>query len=200
MKRTKKTLKIIATLCAFFFLLSCNNVLEDSQKSTSILLLVRILGVSEDGGAADYLHSDVLEETMVGDELIRYVVADIATATFEAQLKNPAPLLPGASHQTSIVVDRYMVTYTAVDPPTSSVPRSFVGSLSARIDIDATMDIPFVIVREMAKWESPLSDLQAGGRIQLMATVTFYGHDANNFPVEATGYLSIYFTNYLEDL
>ncbi len=199
MKKTKYSLKIIATLCAFFFLLSCDNVLKDSQKSSSILLLVRILGAAEAGGEADYLQSDVLETETVDDELQEFVRADLATATLEVQLKNPAPLLPGASYLTSLVVDRYIVTYTAVDPPTSSVPRSFEGSLSARIDIDATLEIPFVIVREIAKWEPPLSDLHAGGRLQVVATVTFYGHDANNNPVEATGYLSIYFINYRDE-
>lgn len=199
MKGTKNSLKIMAILCVFFFLLSCDNVLDDSEKSPSILLLVRILGVTDTGDAADYLQSDVLEEITVDDELQQFVRADIATAILEAQLKNPAPLLPGASYQTSIVVDRYIVTYTAVDPPTSSVPRSFEGSLSARIDIGKNVDIPFVIVREIAKWESPLSDLHVGGRLQVMATVTFYGRDANNYRVEATGYLTIYFINYLDE-
>jgi len=199
MKRIKSSLKIIVILSAIFFLLSCDNTLKDSQKSSSILLLVRILGVTDTGDAADYLQSDVLEEITEDDEIIQFVRADIAKANLEAQLKNPAPLLPGASYQTSVVVDRYIVTYTAVDPPTSSVPRSFEGSLSARIDIDATLEIPFVIVREIAKWESPLSDLHAGGRLQVVATVTFYGHDWNNYPVEATGYLSIYFINYMDE-
>jgi len=200
MKRTKKILKVIATLCAFFFLLSCDLTKSDSEKSPSVLLLVRILGVTVDGEAADYLQSDVLEEETINNVLVQYVRADIAQATLEAQLKDPAPLIPGVSYQTSVVVDRYTVTYTAVDPTASSVPRSFEGSLSARIEIDATVEIPFIIVREIAKWESPLSDLHIGGRLQAMATVTFYGRDANNFPVEATGYLSIYFTNYRDDV
>jgi len=200
MKRTKKTLKIIATLCVFFFLLSCDLTVSDSEKSSSVLLFVRILGVSESGDEADYLQSDVVEEVTIDDEPRQYVTADIAMANLEAQLKNPAPLLPGASYQTSVVVDRYTVTYTAVDPPASLVPRSFEGALSARIEIDGTVDIPFIIVREIAKWEPPLSDLWAGGMLQVVATVTFYGHDANNYPVETTGYLSIYFVNYADDL
>ena len=199
MKRTKNSLKITATLCVFFFLLSCDFTVSDSDRSSSILLLVRITGIAETGDVADYLQSDVLETETVDDELQEFVRADLATATLEVQLKNPAPLLPGASYKTSVVVDRYIVTYTAVDPPTSAVPRSFEGSLSARIDIDATLEIPFIIVREIAKWEPPLSDLHDGGRLQVTATVTFYGHDGNNYPVEATGYLSIYFINYREE-
>ncbi len=199
MKRTKNSLKITAILCVFFFLLSCDLTLSDSEKSASTLLLVRILGFTDAGDAADYLQSDVLEEEIIDDELVQWIVADVATVTFEAQLTNPAPLIPGASYMTSVVVDRYTVTYTAVDPPASSVPRSFEGSLSVRIDIDATVEIPFIIVRGVAKSEPPLTGLRGGGDLQVVATVTFYGHDANNNTVEATGHLSIYFINYMEE-
>jgi hypothetical protein len=199
MKRIKHFIKIATILCVFFFLLSCDNALNNSQKSPAMLLVERILGTDETGKAADYLMSDVLEEITEGTETIIFVRADIAVATLEAKLKNPAPLIPGTSYHTSIVVDRYVVTYAAVDPPTSSVPESFEGSLTVRIDIDNNVEVPFVIVRSAAKWQSPLSDLHAGGTLQVVATVTFYGHDGNNYPVEATGHLSIYFTNYMEE-
>jgi len=195
MKRTKNSLKIAAILCVFFFLLSCNP-LEDDSTSSSLLLILDITGTSIDGDEVSFQQSDVV----IGGA----VYADTATATLQAKLLNPEPLIPQASQYTSIVVTRYVVSYSRSDgqnTPGVDVPYSFEGSLSTLIEIDATVDIPIVIVREVAKLESPLFDLRAGGDegvLQVTATIDFYGHDLVNNAVKATGYLSIFFADYID--
>ncbi len=193
MKRINNSLKITAILCVFFFLLSCNT-LEDESQSSSMLLVLGITGISLDGDEVSFHHSDVLIEGGVR--------ADLATATLQAKLLNPEPLVPQVSQYTSIVVTRYVVTYSRSDgqnTPGVDIPYSFEGSMSFLIEIDATADISFVIVREAAKMEPPLYDLRGGGDevvIQVTATIDFYGHDLVNNAVEATGYLTIFFADY----
>jgi len=56
-----------------------------------------------------------------------------------------------------------------------------------------------VIVREVAKMEPPLVNLQEGrdiGVLQVHAKVEFFGHDMANKNIKATGYLDIFFANY----
>ncbi len=201
MKRTKNSLKITAILCVFFFLLSCNP-LEDDSASSSMLLILGITGTTFDGDDVSFQQSDVVQ--IDPDTGAPGVKADTATVTLQAKLLNPEPLIPQASQYTSIVVTRYIVSYSRSDgqnTPGVDVPYSFEGSLSTLIEIDATADIPFVIVREVAKLEPPLFDLRGGGDevvIQVTATIDFYGHDLVNNAVKATGYLSIFFADYVD--
>ncbi|GAJ21168.1 unnamed protein product, partial [marine sediment metagenome] len=63
------------------------------------------------------------------------------------------------------------------------VPYSFEGSFSTLIEIDSTVDVSFIIVREVAKLEPPLINLREGqgeGTIEITAKVVFYGHDITN--------------------
>ena len=195
MKRVKNVFIIMAILPAILFLLSCDNILNDSEASTSILIVVKITGYTDTGDDADFLQSDVYEETS------NTVVADVVSATLEVRLREPETLGPGSSYMSSILVDHYEVSYTAVDPSDSSVPGTFEGHLSTVIAIDSSIDVSFVIVREVAKANSPLFDLRGTVSIlQVTASITFYGHDVldPDKEVQTTGYLSIYFAEYAD--
>jgi len=191
MKRAKNVLKIIAILPVLLLLFSCT--LNNDQESSAILIIAKITGHTDAGSDADFLESDVYEDTTAT------VVSDIVIATLEAKLKEPETLGPGTSYQSSILVDEYEIVYTAVDPSSSSVPETFRGRLSTIIPIDSSANISFVIVRNFAKQDPPLSTLiVSGGTLQVVATITFYGEDLAGKEVQATGYLSIYFANYPE--
>jgi hypothetical protein len=74
--------------------------------------------------------------------------------------------------------------------------------MSILIDVDATVDISFIIVREVAKAEPPLFALyDSGGEgvLEVKARVDFYGQDMGQNWVQATGWLTIYFTNYADE-
>lgn len=198
MKRTKFVLKILAILPCVLILVSCQ--IRDEHVSSSILLVTEVIGHTETGDTADFLQSDVLE----GDPLLGgTIVADIISATLEAKLKEPESIGAGPSYQNRIFIHTYEVRYTYVDSlnmATTSVPATFQGRLSVGIDIGSSASIEFVIVREQAKAVPPLSDiiLDPTKLLQVVAQITFYGEDIAGHPVQATGYLTIYFAEYAD--
>lgn len=194
MKNVKNILSISFVLSVLLILSACNPI-EDDSKSSSMLIIESIRGTDNDGNAADYLQSDVLRESAV--------YADIATATLRAETLDPDPVL-GTSQYNDIIVNRYTVSYSRVDgknSPGVDVPLPFEGSLSALVKVGNTTSISFVVVREVAKLEPPLIRLAEGraeGVLQVIATIDFYGQDLTNNKVKATGYLTIYFANYVD--
>ncbi len=198
MKRTKFALKILAILPCVLIMVSCQ--IRDEHSSSSILLVTEVIGHTETGDAADFLQSDVLE----GDPLLGgTIVADIISATLEAKLKEPESIGAGPSYQNRIFIHTYEVNYTYVDSlnmATTSVPATFQGRLSVGIDIGSSASIEFVIVREQAKAVPPLSDiiLDPTKLLQVVAQITFYGEDIAGHPVQASGYLTIYFAEYAD--
>ena len=206
MKRTKNIFKITVILTAAIFLLSCNPT-ENASQSNSQLIVVSLEGKDFEGGAADYLQSDVI----VGGTIF----ADAATANLTVKLLNPDPLgslALGASQYNAITVRRYVVTYLLPSDPDNpdyrtsvpgvNTPYSFEASLSILIEVEATADISFIIVREVAKAEPPLLALyDAGGEgvLEVKARVDFYGQDMAQNWVQATGWLTIFFANYADE-
>ncbi len=193
MKRAKSVLKILAILPCVLLLFSCQ--IREEHSSNSILLVTEVMGHTDTGDTADFLQSDVFENPP------GTIVADIASATLEAKLKAPESIGAGPTYQNRIFIHTYEVRYIYVDSlnmPTTSVPATFQGRLSVGIDIDSSASIEFVIVREQAKAESPLSDIIPGRILQVVAQVTFYGEDIAGNPVQATGYLTIYFAEYTD--
>jgi len=189
MKRIKNSLKIAAILCVFFFLLSCDNTVGDSEKSGVVLTVTRILGMDAEGNDADYLMSDVQTG---GGYLTNPVVV-----TLEAKLKKPAPLVPGESYKTSVMIDRYTVTYTS--PEGDPVPVGFEGRLAAVVEVDGTVELDILAVRAEAKNAAPLNALIGTlNVIWAVAEIRFIGHDLNGKGVEATGYLTVYFADWVD--
>lgn len=204
-KITKNALKIIALTAATFFLLSCNPVENDSQ-SNSQLIVLKITGKDFQGNSADYLQSDVVKvDEVTGAQTI---FADPAIASLTAKLINPDPmgsLSQGTTQYNDIMVKRYVVTYLLPDgtegTPGVNVPYPHEGSLSVLVEIGSSTSISFILVREVAKAEPPLLSLYYGGGegvLQLKARVDFYGHDLAENWVQATGYITIFFANYVD--
>ena len=192
MKRTKNSLKITAILCVFFFLLSCDNTVGDNDQSGVMLIITRIVGMDQEGNDADWLASDVADDDPAPPLI---VFTDLVLVTLEAKLKKPKPILPGASYKTSVMIDRYTITYTS--PQGDPVPAAFEGRLSAVCEIDDTVDIEILAVRADDKLVPPLSTI-GGGYIWAVAEIRIIGHDLAGNGVEAVGYLTVYFTNWAD--
>jgi hypothetical protein len=80
------------------------------------------------------------------------------------------------------------------------VPYSFDGSISARVQVDTQTEVSFVVVRAVSKLEPPLVNLATGrgeGELKTTARIDFYGHDTQGNNVMATGYLTIFFADYI---
>jgi hypothetical protein len=194
-KKSATILLILAVLPAILMLSGCNP-LEDDSKSSSFIIVESVAGTDASGKAASFLQSDVVLTNSI-------VVADVAKATLRASLLDPAPILkPGQFND--IMLDRYIVSYSRVDGKNRQgvdVPYSFEGALTQILKIGTSTSISFVVVREVAKLESPLIDLaqnRAEGVIEATAKIEFYGHDLVENKVKATGYLTIFFANYAD--
>lgn len=187
MKKTKNSLKITAILCVFFFLLSCHNTVGDSDKSGVVLIVTQIIGESEEGDDADYLASDIITDD-------GGVTTDPVSVILEVKSKKPETLIP-ESYKTSVMIDRYTVTYTS--PRGDPVPSSFEGRLAVVCEVDASVVVEILAVRAEAKEVPPLVTL-GGATIEAVAEIRFFGHDLHGNGVEAAGYLTIYFTDWAD--
>lgn len=195
MNKTTMLFKASILLALSVVLISCNP-LENDTLSNSMLVIMSMTGQDFEGNTANFLQSDVLTSA-------NSVTADTALVTLKAQMLNPDPIT-GSSQYNSIMVTHYVVSYFRSDGKNTEgvdIPYSFEGYLSTLVEIDSIEELSFVLVREVAKLEPPLINLHEGradGVLQLRARVDFYGHDMANKTVTTTGYLSIYFANYVD--
>ena len=194
MTNTRKTWAfLLAVLPSLLALVACNP-LEDDSKSSTYIVVESMAGKDATGKAASFLQSDVVASSGT-------IFADVATATIRAALLDPDPLI-GSSAYNDVILDRYVVSYSRVDGRNRQgvdVPYTFEGALTQVVKVGGTSSVSFVVVREVAKAESPLVDLVKGtgdGVIEMTAKVEFYGHDQTNHAVKAVGYLTIFFANY----
>lgn len=200
MKKLKNVLKITVILTAMYFLVSCNPISDDTQ-SSSLLIILTLTGTDIEDNDVNFLQSDVVQiDTDTGES---FVTGDTATVTFTAKLLDPnSELTP--SQYNDIQVTHYSIQYFRTDGKNTEgvdIPYSYTGSLSALVTIDSTVQVAFIIVREVAKLETPLIELRDGteeGAITVTAKVEFFGHDLANNKVKATGYMTITFANFID--
>jgi hypothetical protein len=202
MNKPKTLLKILTVLPIILLYISCNPVSNDSR-SGSMLIVEYMVGTDMAGSETSYLQSDVIFQDPTDPEKTS-IYADSATASFRTRLVDPNSLT-GPSHYNDITVTRYIVTYWRADGRNTEgvdIPYSFEGYLSAIIPVDSVVEVPFIIVREVAKLEPPLIGLQEwrdAGVIEVQAKVEFFGEDQTGRKVNATGYLTIFFANYANE-
>lgn len=199
--KAKVILKALVILPMVLAVLACNPVENDST-SGSQLVIVNLQGQDFEGNEANYLESDVLfEDPQDGTSTIH---ADKAAVTVRADLVDPASLM-GPSKYNDVQITRYTVEYMRTDgknAPGVDVPLPFDGTLTIAAPVDSAVQFPIIVVRAAAKAEPPLIDLHAGrdaGILTVMAKITLYGHDQASRAVTATGYLTIYFANYVNE-
>ena len=197
MKKTKPTLKILAVAAAFLALSGCNNLSREAP-SSSMIVIESLTGTTAEGDVAAFLQSDVLKNGAQGT----YVAADVATANIMIRLVNPDPISP-PSQFNDVVLTNYRVTYELENgpgTPGADVPFPFEGNFSTVLcEVDRSTAVPFVVVLSNAKLVAPLVNLI--GTLTVLnrkAKIEIFGHDLTDRPVQATGYLTIYFADYQE--
>jgi hypothetical protein len=201
MKKATLAMKAMVILPMVLAILACNPV-ENETNSHTILVIESVLGVDAEGNNANYLESDVLFEDE--EEGTATIFADPATILVRASLLDPASVT-GPSLYNDVTINRYTVDYMRSDgknTPGVDVPLPFEGTLTQIAAVGESVQFTLVIVRAAAKAEPPLVNLQSGrdeGILTVQAKITLYGHDQANRTVTATGYLTIYFANYVND-
>ena len=197
MKKNAMTLKILTVAAAFVILAGCNNLSRQAQ-SSSMIVIESITGTTTEGATVAFLQSDVLRNGSSGT----YVTADVATANIMIRLVNPDPISP-PSQFNDVVLTNYRVTFelpTEPGTPGTTVPFPFDGNFSTVLcAVDKSTEVPFAVILEAAKLAAPLVGLVGTTTvIESKAKIEIFGHDLTDKPVQATGYLTIYFGDYQE--
>jgi hypothetical protein len=173
--------------------------------------------VARTGRAPAFLIISELEASQgESDEFSGFLLSDVVTnggvindngrANFRLALKNPgsatSPLGPSTLNE--ITLTRYRVRYVRADgrsTPGVDVPHDFDGGLTVTVGAQAGGEATFVLVRHQAKREPPLRNMWDGGGarfLNVIAEITFYGHDQAGNDVVATGNISINFADYAD--
>ena len=133
------------------------------------------------------------------------VLEDSGVVTFSLALKDPgAPTFSTVpSTMNFVTITRYRVRFVRADgrnAPAIDVPQAFDGAITLTVSTGGATGT-FVLVRAQAKLEPPLVALRdLGGAIVLstIAEVTFYGRDQAGRTVNATGLISVNFTDWAD--
>jgi hypothetical protein len=113
---------------------------------------------------------------------------------------SPKDISVAPTTNNQITLSRYHVTYVRADgrnTPGTDVPYAFDGAMTGTVPATGTATMTFELVRQTAKQESPLLQLQTNPQIiSTIAQVAFYGRDQVGNDVSATGAISIEFGNF----
>jgi hypothetical protein len=109
-----------------------------------------------------------------------------------------AAAVPSSNNE--VTITRVHVQYRRADgrnTPGADVPYGFDGASTATVPATGTVTLGFLLVRNTAKSESPLIQLQTNGIIiTTIADCTFYGRDRVGNDVSVTGSIQIDFGNF----
>jgi hypothetical protein len=189
--------------------ISCGNVVRDGRAPVYLVIdqLQGIRGGATAGTPASTLTSDVLSfitapppcsstapcATIFGDNgsvVLRAPLKDVVSTT--------TPAAPTSNNE--VTITRYHVEYVRADgrnTPGIDVPYAFDGAATGTIPANGTLTLGFVLVRNTAKQEAPLVQLQTNPLvITTIAKVTFYGQDRVGHDISVTGQLQIDFANF----
>jgi hypothetical protein len=188
---------------------SCGSVVRDGRAPVYLVIdqLQGIRGSAASGTPSATLTSDVISlvttpppcsttspcSTVFGDNgsvVLRAPLKDVVTIT--------TPAAPTTNNE--VTITRYHVEYLRADgrnTPGVDVPYAFDGAATGTVPANGSLTLGFVLVRNIAKSESPLVQLQKNPLIiTTIAKVTFYGTDRVGHDVSVTGQIQIDFGNF----
>ena len=190
-------MKILVLIIAALFLASCV-AKENDSTSGSFLIINSLTGNDLEGAAGSTtVFSDVLTDGSI--------INDNAVANVNAQIYNPAKTAD-ISYFNNVVVDQIDVEFKRTDGRNVEgvdVPYRFTQPMNMLVVVDTPLEIPFVLIRHVAKLEAPLLALREVPSqsfvLQLVAKVTLNGKDLGGHRVApVTGYLSVWCANFAD--
>ena len=187
---------------------SCGDV--SRQGSSPVYLVIDTLSATRGGGtgstASSTLVSDVITNVTTPAPCTPAtpcptIFGDNGSVTLRAPLKNIGTgtvLTPTTNNE--VTITRVHVQYIRADGRNVEgvdVPYAFDGAATGTIPAGGTLTLGFVLVRNIAKAESPLAQLRTSPNIiTSIAIVTFYGTDRTGNAISVTGQISISFGNF----
>jgi hypothetical protein len=125
-----------------------------------------------------------------GQAVLSLALKDIGTTS--------SPATPTSNN--TVTINRVHVEYIRADgrnQPGVDVPYPFDGAATATVPTSGQLTLPFVLVRAVAKEESPLIQMiNSAGFISTIAHVTFYGTDQVGNAVSVTGQIQVDFADF----
>lgn len=191
-------LKITGLIITVLLLAGCN-AMENDSTSGSMLQIVSLTGNDQDGAAGS---TTVFSDVYTADSIFNdNGVADIASLPLD-----PLALDTQITPYLDVLVDQIDVEFRRTDGRNVEgvdVPYRFTQPVSMLVPIGDTVEIPFVLIRHVAKLEAPLLALREvtsqGVVLQLVAVVTIHGKDLGGHRVKpVTGYISVWCSNFAD--
>lgn len=205
MRHTTRWIMLAALVAAT---VSCGDV--SRQGSSPVYLVIDTLSATRGGGtgstASSTLVSDVITNVTTPAPCTPAtpcptIFGDNGSVTLRAPLKNIGTgtvLTPTTNNE--VTITRVHVQYIRADGRNVEgvdVPYAFDGAATGTIPTGGTLTLGFVLVRNVAKEESPLAQLRNSPNIiTSIANVTFYGADRTGNAISVTGQISISFGNF----
>ena len=177
---------------------ACNGVENDSTSGT-MLQIVSLTGNDLQGAAGSTtVFSDVVTNGSIFND---NGVADIMALPLDPMLE-ATQLTP----YMDVLIDQIDVEFRRTDGRNVEgvdVPYRFTQPMSILVPINSNMQIPFVLIRHVAKLEAPLlalnGTLNQGKVLQLVAVVTIHGKDQGGHRVApVTGYINVWCSNFAD--
>jgi hypothetical protein len=188
-------LKIFFLIIAALFLTSCNR-LEDDSTSGSILQIISMTGKDLEGEDSTTVFSDVVTKGSI--------INDNGVVALQSLPLDP---LEDGTPYMDVLVDQIDVVFKRTDGRNVEgvdVPYSFTQPVSMLAPITGEdVEIPFVLIRHIAKLEAPLlalKELTSQGKIlELVAQVTVHGKDTGGHRVApVTGYITVWCSDFAD--
>jgi hypothetical protein len=195
--RIRAAMGLAAVVASTFGFASCASEFTRTGSSPSFIVIESLVGAS--GAEPDDFGSPLMSDVLTGGGTFN----DLGQARMSVALRNPATPT-GPTSVNSITLNRYRVTYRRADgrsTPGVDVPHAFDGAITVTIPTNGTITFGFEVVRNQAKWETPLSSMRGLGGALLLSTlaeITFYGRDQAGNDVEASGTLQVNFADFAD--
>jgi hypothetical protein len=192
-------LKILVLIITVLVLASCN-ASEDESTSASMLQIVSLTGKDLEGkDGSTTVFSDVITNGGIFN--------DNGVAALRAVTINPNLTTNQITEYMDVMVDQIDVEFQRTDGRNVEgvdVPYRFTQPMNMLVQIDEEVDIPFVLIRHVAKLEPPLLALrEVPSRefvLHLVAIVTIHGKDLGGHRVApVTGYISVWCANFADE-
>lgn len=189
-------LKILGLIIVALLLAGCNTMENDSTSGT-MLQIVSLTGNDLTGTAGSTtVFSDVLNNNSSSDDL---GVADIKALPLDPAIATTTPYF-------DVLIDQIDVEFKRTDGRNVEgvdVPYRFTQPMSMLVPITTNMQIPFVLIRQVAKLEPPLFELSLLQNqekiLELVAVVTIHGKDTGGHRVApVTGYVTVWCANFAD--
>ncbi|MCU0236568.1 MAG: hypothetical protein MUC72_05720 [Acidobacteria bacterium] len=194
-------LKLALLIIAALALVSCV-AKENDTTSASFLVINALTGNDLEGNAGSTtVFSDV---SIAGSIVNDNGVATVTTLTYN-------PLEDSEEHDITfymnVIVDQVDVEFMRTDGRNVEgvdVPYRFTQPMNMLVPVDEITEIPFVLIRHVAKLEAPLFALREitsqGVILQLVAKITLHGKDLGGHRVApVSGYVSVWCGNFADE-